>query len=366
MRRRSALVSASFALRLATGCGARSGLSLFDESPLSSGGTASGVGGFGGVAARAGFGGTLATAGSGASGNGAAGGAIGAMGGSGGVGGSGSMSTSAGFGGASGAAGSTPSGGAGGALCTPGMPGCSKAFCGDGVVEAPEECDDGNVVSGDGCSASCNWEPRLVAAGAWSACAIGANGVVKCWGLNSIGELGTTYRGDAPGQMGDNLPAVDLGTGRTASAIVVGVASTCAVLDNGTVKCWGWNNYGQLGLGDTVARGEQPGQMGDNLAIVDLGTGRTAQAIAHGGGASNDESTCALLDNGTIKCWGNNGYGQLGLGDTNNRGDQPGEMGDNLPAVDLGTGRTARAIAVNRFTTCALLDNGTVKCWGFN
>jgi hypothetical protein len=46
--------------------------------------------------------------------------------------------------------------------------------------------------------------------------------------------------------------------------------------------------------------------------------------------------SCAVLQNRQIKCWGNNTYGQLGLGDTNNRGDNPGEMGASLPAVDLG------------------------------
>ena len=58
-----------------------------------------------------------------------------------------------------------------------------------------------------------------------------------------------------PGEMGDSLPAVALGTGRTAVAITAGASHTCALLDNGTVKCWGDNDYGQLGLGDT----DEPG-----------------------------------------------------------------------------------------------------------
>jgi alpha-tubulin suppressor-like RCC1 family protein len=85
--------------------------------------------------------------------------------------------------------------------------------------------------------------------------------------------------------------------------------------------------------------------MGDDLPVVDLGTGRTAKMISAGG-----EHTCALLDDDSVKCWGRNQYGQLGLGDTSNRGDGPGEMGDNLPVVDLGTyvgnyGRGLRVIS---------------------
>ena len=59
----------------------------------------------------------------------------------------------------------------------------------------------------------------------------------------------------------------------------------------------------------------------------------TARAVAVG-----SAHTCALLDDDKVKCWGRNDFGQLGLGDTANRGDDPGEMGDNLPAVDLGRG----------------------------
>ena len=67
---------------------------------------------------------------------------------------------------------------------------------------------------------------------------------------------------------------------------------------------------------------------------MDLGTGRSATAIFAGGG-----HTCALLVDTSLKCWGDNGAGELGLGDTNRRGDASGDMGDNLPAVDLGTGK---------------------------
>jgi hypothetical protein len=71
--------------------------------------------------------------------------------------------------------------------------------------------------------------------------------------------------------------------------------------------------------------------MGDVLPVVDVGAGRTATRIATGGYVS-----CAILDDGGLKCWGNGAFGALGLGDTEPRGDDPGEMGDALPYVDLG------------------------------
>ena len=204
-----------------------------------------------------------------------------------------------------------------------------------------------------------------VTVGGLTTCALLDDGTVKCWGYNMDGQLGQGHqltRGDGPGEMGDALPVVDLGTGRTATQVAAGLsAHTCALLDNGTVKCWGLNTFGQLGLGNMIDRGDQLGEMGDNLPPVDLGTGRTATQITLG-----LDHTCALLDNGTVKCWGRNYRGQLGQGHTLNRGDGPGEMGDNLPPVNLGTGRTATQITAGRDHTCALLDDGTVKCWGYN
>ncbi len=70
--------------------------------------------------------------------------------------------------------------------------------------------------------------------------------------------------------MGDNLSVVDLGAGRTPVAIMAGMFVTCAVLDNETLKCWGDNQYGALGLGDENARGDELNEMGDNLPVVEL------------------------------------------------------------------------------------------------
>ncbi|WP_437939613.1 RCC1 domain-containing protein [Sorangium sp. So ce341] len=205
---------------------------------------------------------------------------------------------------------------------------------------------------------------KAVSAGWYHVCAVLDNDRVKCWGSSYWGQLGlgdTVDRGNGPNEMGDDLPEVDLGTGRTAKAIAAGVSHTCAILDNDQVKCWGDNIDGQLGLGDMDPRGDGPNEMGDDLPEVDLGTGRTAKAIAVG-----SRHTCVILDNDRIKCWGSNDFSELGLGDMDRRGDGPSEMGDDLPEVDLGTGRTAKAIAAGARHTCAILDNDKLKCWGFN
>ena len=205
-----------------------------------------------------------------------------------------------------------------------------------------------------------------LSAGFDHACALLDNGSVKCWGHNQHGQLGqgdTANRGDGAGEMGDALPAVPLGTGRTALAIAAGYAHSCALLDDFTLKCWGYNGIGQLGQGDHIKRGDGPGEMGDALPAIALGTGRTARVIATG---HSSNTVCALLDDQSVKCWGDNQRGQLGLGDTMARGDGPGEMGDALPAVDLGTGRTARSVALGSASVCTVLDGDTLKCWGLN
>ncbi|HQZ84314.1 MAG TPA: hypothetical protein PLB21_01625 [Actinomycetota bacterium] len=195
-------------------------------------------------------------------------------------------------------------------------------------------------------------------------CAILSSKALKCWGANGNGQLGqgdTKARGDQPGEMGAALPPIDLGKGRTVLDVAAGGAHTCAVLDNGAVKCWGLNRTGQLGLGDATQRGSAAGQMGDNLPAVNLGAGMTAVAITAG-----KQHTCAVLKSGAVKCWGYNARGELGLGTTTTMGINASQMGDNLPAVKLGNGRSATTISAGWYFNCAVLDNRSVKCWGFN
>jgi alpha-tubulin suppressor-like RCC1 family protein len=203
---------------------------------------------------------------------------------------------------------------------------------------------------------------KAIAAGFRHACAILDDDTVKCWGGNESGQLGlgdTASRGDNANEMGDALPTVALGAGRKAKALALGGTSSCAILDNDKLKCWGGNLEGQLGLGDTVNRGDNAGEMGDSLPVVSLGTNRIAKSVS-----MDYHKACAILDDSSLKCWGGNLYGQLGLGNNVSRGDNTGEMGDSLPVVSLGTGRTAKAIVGTGVKTCALLDNNTVKCWG--
>jgi E3 ubiquitin-protein ligase HERC3 len=166
------------------------------------------------------------------------------------------------------------------------------------------------------------------------------------------------------------LVTIQLGSQRTVFGLSSGSSHLCALLDNQTVKCWGSNSYGQLGLGydyqDDVEFsswdiGDDPGEMGDNLPRVDFGTERTVKRVE-----SSNNHNCAILDNDSLKCWGRNYNGQLGLGDVDTRGNDPDEMGDHLPNIDLGTGRFAKDITIGQFHTCATLDNNSVKCWGEN
>ena len=178
-------------------------------------------------------------------------------------------------------------------------------------------------------------EPRLRAHGEGRVarnhhtCAILDDDTLKCWGWNNNGRLGygdTTDR-TAP----DATAVVDLGSGRTAKALSLGESHTCAILDDDTIKCWGGGNY--IGYGDTTQR-EAP----DATAVVNLGSGRTAKALSLGNG-----HTCAILDDDTLKCWGYGGQGQLGYRRHEWRGHTAGEMGDALLAINLGSGRTAKA-----------------------
>ncbi len=200
---------------------------------------------------------------------------------------------------------------------------------------------------------------KAITAGGGHSCAILDDGSVRCWGFGGDGRLGYGNRdsiGDdeAPGSVGP----VDLGPGRTATAISAGASDTCAILDDGAVRCWGRGNNGQLGYGDTLPLGTS--QTPGSVAPVELGPGRTAKAISAGAG-----HTCAVLDDGSVRCWGYGGNGRLGYGNTSNVGDLQVRTPDKAGPVDLGPGRTAKAISAGDSHTCAILDDNSVRCWGY-
>jgi alpha-tubulin suppressor-like RCC1 family protein len=177
------------------------------------------------------------------------------------------------------------------------------------------------------------------------ACAVLATGAVSCWGENAFGQLGT---GDTT-PLSTPSPPLVFPDAFQAAKLVLGNYHTCAISTDGRVKCWGSDQLGQLGpgvAGDVHAPGADLRLRG--RAVLELGAG--------------DDHTCAVLDGGAVKCWGRNDAGQLGLGDLENRGDGPGQMGDNLPAVSLDG--PAIAVAAGAAHTCAVTDDGAVRCWG--
>jgi len=227
-----------------------------------------------------------------------------------------------------------------------------------------------------------------IAAGFYHTCAVISGGGVKCWGDNLYGQLGD-------GTTTQRLTAVDVsGLTSGGTAIAAGFNHTCAVISGGGVKCWGYNFYGQLGDGTTTKRlapvdvsgltsgvtalaagsyhtctltsaegvkcwgSNEYGQLGDGSSIrratpVDVGS-LTSEGTAIAAGAKH---TCALTSSGGVKCWGYNGLGQLGDGTRTHR----------LTPVDVsGLTSGGTAIAAGFYHSCALTSGGGVKCWGYN
>jgi len=201
-------------------------------------------------------------------------------------------------------------------------------------------------------------------------CAVSTAGTVKCWGYNYFGELGLgvrDYRGDHEVEMGDYLPFTELGAGFVVAEIGCGASHCCVLSTGGDMKCWGRNDKGQLGYGDSNHRGDQSGEMGDELGVISS-FGMEVREFECG-----SHTTCVILTDGTLKCWGYGLYGALGLGDADDRGDENDEMGDYLPAVDVGTGFTSSGIHIGggrpyQFN-CVFEESSAdlpMKCFGRN
>jgi alpha-tubulin suppressor-like RCC1 family protein len=178
--------------------------------------------------------------------------------------------------------------------------------------------------------------PQAISAGQVQTCVLLKGGSIRCWGCNDNGELGNgnTTRSSIP---------VTVSGITDATAIASAGNHTCVIVTGGTVKCWGLNSRGQLGNG-TTTNSPLP------VAVQDI-TGAVAIALGEG-------HSCAKLAGGTVKCWGWNGYGQLGTG-------TPGEDSP-VPVSVLDIDNASAIAATDAYHTCALLDDGTIRCWGYD
>jgi RHS repeat-associated protein len=173
-------------------------------------------------------------------------------------------------------------------------------------------------------------------------CVALSDGTIQCWGANGFGQLGI-------GSTNNSATPMEVSGISTAVAVSTGWNHTCAALSDGTVQCWGVNELGQLGIG---WNGPQTCTFAPcsttPLTVVGIST---AVAVSAGWNHS-----CALLSDRTIRCWGANGSGQLGNGNT----------AHSFVPVGVSGISTAVAISAGESHSCAALSDGTIKCWGFN
>jgi alpha-tubulin suppressor-like RCC1 family protein len=178
--------------------------------------------------------------------------------------------------------------------------------------------------------------------GKFHACFVDRNGGVKCRGYNASGQLG---RGAAAASLNILSLGPVLGLDSGVLTVAAGGSHTCALMNNGSIKCWGSGQFGQLGNGASKAAQDDP------VDVVELGD--KAVDVAAG-----EYHTCALLSNGKVQCWGLNGAGQLGNGV-----DQE-YLGRNVPGDVIGLPSAATMITAGPSHTCAVVMDGSMWCWG--
>ncbi|MEX2237781.1 MAG: hypothetical protein WEB00_09630 [Dehalococcoidia bacterium] len=228
-----------------------------------------------------------------------------------------------------------------------------------------------------------------IAGGNAHSLALLSDGTVRAWGSDVSGQLG-----DGGTNTNQATPVAVSGLSGV-SAIAGGNHHSLALLDDGTVRAWGWDQYGQLGDGGTNT--EQPTPVavsglsgvtaiaaGDNhsLALVSDGTARVWGADEAGqlgdGGTNTDQTTpvavsglttvtaiaggdnhsLALLSDGTVRAWGDDFYGQLG--------NSAAFDDDSSTPVAVSGLSGVTAIAAGGFHSLALLSDGSVRAWGYD
>ena len=181
--------------------------------------------------------------------------------------------------------------------------------------------------------------------GSVHSCAVTSTNGLKCWGNGSYGKLGdgTTDPRSTPVEIFPSASGV--------IAVSLGDVSSCALFTGGSVRCWGDNGSGQLGTGDTT----------DSLSptpVPTLTSGVVAISVGENLTLSGQAShACALMTDGSVKCWGDNSAGQIGDGTTTQR---------LVPTAVVGLPAPAVGISAGAKHTCAVLDTGALYCWGLN
>ena len=185
-------------------------------------------------------------------------------------------------------------------------------------------------------------DATAVSAGGGHSCALHQTGNISCWGKNSGGQLGNGLGG---GENDYRSVPVDVVGISDATAISAGGLHSCALHQTGNISCWGNNYYGQMGTPDRIYRSEPTVIEGISDAI----------AISAG-----NYHSCALHQNSTISCWGRNDFGQLGDGTSSDFRDY-----SSMPVSVVGID-DAIAVSTVGAHSCALHQNSTISCWGDN
>lgn len=193
---------------------------------------------------------------------------------------------------------------------------------------------------------------RAIAAGsADTPCALLVTKTVACWGSNTNGELGNNT--NAGQSVPVNVHGVEnIGSLGDVTAITgAGSDSSCALIAGGTVDCWGFD--GSLGINSAAGNSLTPAQV-DGIGGVGVLNGATAIV-------DRSNVPCALITGGTVDCWGFGGGDQLGDG-AEADGNVPGQV----DGLNGGILEGATAISAGQLSSCALTTDGSVDCWGTN
>ncbi|MBT7081066.1 MAG: hypothetical protein HN929_06325 [Chloroflexi bacterium] len=179
-----------------------------------------------------------------------------------------------------------------------------------------------------------------VGVGSDFSCALGSDRKVLCWGSGTEGRLGN-------GQTTEYKTPVYVNTTQISTAIQISVGNShaCALLADGTIKCWGSDSEAKMGNAADQA---------DDTNSTPVLVSNITTAIQISAGKSH---TCALLINGSVECWGNNDVGQLGNGTPS--------ASELIPVSVGGLGSNAVHVSAGERFTCATLTTGAVQCWGY-